>query len=112
MGSEWPKLLGSRVKKAGADWLRHRLIGVRGLSGGGRGLGDLAALQEDIPADAGEEEKRGGDLAGLGDGGGRWSEIRCSEGLRKKLGNSSTGLVDALPEADITNEVAIAPAAV
>ena len=41
---------------------------VRGLSGGGRGLGGLAALHENIPADAGEEEKRG-DLAGLGHSG-------------------------------------------
>ena len=35
---------------------------------GQRWLRGLAALHENIPADAGEEEKRG-DLAGLGDGG-------------------------------------------
>ena len=33
-------------------------------------LRGLAALQEDIPADARQEDERGGDLAGLGDGGG------------------------------------------
>ena len=47
-------------------------MGEVGFLSGYRG-GDFrgfAALQEDIPADAAEEEERGGDLAGLGDGGG------------------------------------------
>ena len=55
------------------------------------GRGDfrgLAALQEDIPADATEEEQRGGDLAGLGHGGGRYQSWICDVASGK---NSCTG---------------------
>ena len=79
MGARLKQTTEARVRKG--NWLRRVFEGVlpcfancqrlpfrlplrRGC------LRGLAALQEDIPADAGEKEERGGDLAGFGDGGG------------------------------------------
>ena len=58
-------------QKSRCGLLRHRLFGEVGFGSGGawneRGLRGLAALDEGVAADAAEEEKRGGNLAGLGD---------------------------------------------
>jgi len=60
-----------------------------------RGLGGFAALQEDIPADAGEEEQRGSDLAGLRDGGG--SGISLGERITENIGARAIDAADWIP---------------